>query len=119
MLLARLGMAEIAIIREIHENVCALFRELPDQIGKSRFVADEHSKAVTGGRQNLDVVARDEIASLLGDPIDEGEERRHEFAERHEIDFVVAAHLRPSGPSRTAEFSGWFSSVYATVPNRK
>ena len=57
-------------------------------------------------RKNHDAVARDEIARLLRDAIHEAKEFGHVFAERNQIDFVVAVYQRAVGASSTAEFSG-------------
>ena len=44
-LLPGAAVAVPAVIRDIHQNLCALQRSLPHFVGKDRFIADKHSRA--------------------------------------------------------------------------
>src|SRR5579875_115598 len=51
-------------------------------------------------RQNLNIVARDEITRLLRHAIDEREQRRNEFTERNKVDLVVASNFHSIRPKQ-------------------
>src|SRR5690348_13685837 len=91
MLLARFTAAEVSVVREIHQDVCALFGELTDEVREGRLVTDEDAEAVTAGRQHFDFTARHKIAGFLRHAVDEAKHGRHIFAERNELDLVIAA----------------------------
>ena len=116
----RFAAPEIGVVRKIHQNVRALFRELADQVRKGGFVADEHAEPLARGRQHLDLRAGHKIAGFLGHAIHEPKRARHEFAERHEVDLVVTARLRgPQARAGRRNSAAVLAPVNATVPNRK
>jgi hypothetical protein len=61
----RFGVPEISIVRQVNQDVCTLPGKLADQVGEGGFITDENTEFVPGGRKNLDIVARNEIAGFL------------------------------------------------------
>ena len=100
MLFARGALSEIAVVRNINQQVRAAFDELPNLGRKGRFVADEDSHAVSIGRKNDDAGAGREIACFLCDAMHEAEETRHVLAKWNQVDLVVTILQIARGPKQ-------------------
>ena len=90
MLFARRAVAEVAVVRKIHQHIRARLGELADQIGEGRFVADERADPVAVQRKGHDARAGDEIADFMRDAIHPAKGIRHVLAKRDQFDLVVA-----------------------------
>src|SRR5579884_215707 len=99
MLAERAALAIPLIVRNIHENVGPIARELAHLIREDRFITNEGADAVVtnvewpprGSPAKLAHLAR----QLLGEKekLSEGDV----LAKRNQMDFVVARHPRPGG----------------------
>src|SRR5580658_4677236 len=89
MLFARLTMTEVAVVRNIHEQLRTTRRELPHQIRKRGFVTNERANLVSGDGEVDYALPRRKVAGLFGDAIHPPEDVGHVLAERHQLDFVV------------------------------
>ena len=88
-----------AVVGDIHKDLRAVGGQLPDLIGKDRFIADEHPELVLSGLQRRPRSSGREIANLLGQSAGKAEHtlEGHIFAERNQMHLVVAPTHSPPG----------------------
>ena len=88
-----------SVVGDIDEHFCAVKRELPYLVGEDRLVTDEDSDLHVPGIEWHATAAASEGTDLAGERLGEGDEilEWNEFAERYQMDFVVARDPLPAG----------------------
>src|SRR5262249_14882349 len=93
MLCIRPAVSVPAVVRNVHQHLCPFLRKLANFIGEDRLVADEDAQLLISGYECGARSAAGEVPDLLGEAAGESEHplEWNVLAERHQVDFVVAA----------------------------